>query len=244
MTVAAITGAATTGRAPLTEEDRLRVRGITLLAGLPRDAVMELLSGATAVTVPAMHELFAQDQAAAALLVVIEGTVGLMAEAGGTEPCLVDLVGPGQVVGEGGLFDDGRQPMAARTVTAARLAMIPAPVVMAALAAHPVWRRHMLAFLSRRLRALVGQIARLKLMTTAQRLGAFLLGLAGRHTGPQTIQLACERRLIARMLGMSPESLSRALLHLRDLGVSSSGRHALTIADPDRLHRFVVDDPA
>ena len=64
--------------------------------------------------------------------------------------------------------------------------------------------------------------------------GAELLALAPRHTGPVTVTLPGGRQLIAGRLGVTPQSLSRAFAALRPLGVTGSSR-TVAIADPARL---------
>lgn len=229
-------------REALTHSDLQRLRAVTLFAPLPPEALDALLGAAVALAAPPFSVLFEQEQEAEHLAVVLDGMVGLMAAVGEHDSCLIELVAPGQVIGEAGLFDSGRYPVAARAVTEVRLALIPASLVRDHLDAHAGLRRHMLGFQSARLRVLVRQLAQLTLMTAAQRLGSFLLGLAPRRAGPQTIRLACERRLIAGMLGMTPESLSRSLRQLRELGVRGEGRRDVVVEDPERLRAFVAGE--
>jgi len=220
------------------------VRGIGLFASLPPAALDRLRAGARVLAPPPLALLFEQEQPATALFVVLDGMVGTMAALGShdrpgrREPCLVELVPAGEVVGEGGLFDTGLNPFSARTLTAARLVVLPAARILECLEAEPPFRRRMLAFLSVRLRVLVRQISQLKLMSASQRLGRFLLGLTERRRGPQTVHLACERRMIAGMLGMTPECLSRSLRQLQAHGVHSQGKRAILVEDRERLRAF------
>ena len=226
---------------PLTAADAVRLRGAGFLAPFGRDALAALLAEARVVVASPLQTLFEREQEAHALWVVIEGVVGLLGEVGPGESCLVELIGPAQVIGEAGLFDTGRYPVTARAITEARLAVIPAALILARVDAEPALRRHMLGFLSTRLHALVRQIALLKLMSVPQRLANFLLGLTARRPGPQIVTLACERRVIAGMLGMTPESLSRALARLRGLGVRSQGKRDIAVDDPERLRAFLTE---
>lgn len=226
---------------PLTAADAVRLRSVGFLAPFGREALAALLAEARVVAATPMQTLFEQDQDAHALWLVIEGTVGLIAEVGPGEASLVELIGPAQVIGEAGLFDTGRYPVTARALTEARLALIPAASILARVDAEPALRRHMLGFLSARLHALVRQIALLKLMSAPQRLANFLLGLTARRSGPQTVHLACERRIIAGLLGMTPESLSRALARLRELGVHGQSKRGIAVDDPERLRAFLAE---
>ena len=223
---------------PLTEADRATVRGLGLFQSLPAEALSTLLAAAGAITAAPFEGLFEQEQEVGALFVVVHGTVGTLAALPQADSCLVELVGPGQLLGEGGLFDTGRMTLAARALTPARLVVIPSRAVLAALDAHPSFRRRMLAFLSVRLRVLVRQITELKVRTAPQRLALFLLGLTKARRGPETVHLMCERRIIAGMLGMTPECLSRSLRRLQELGVRSEGKRAIVIEDRERLRGF------
>ena len=232
----------TSSRLAPTANDEAHLRGVGFLVPFGNDAVTALLADTRMMAAAPFQTLFAQDEAADSLWVVVEGTVGLVAATSPHESCVIDLAGPGQTVGEAGLFDTGRYPAAAHTLTEARLARIPAASILAHIEANPALRRHLLGFLSIRLHTLVRQIARLRLMSAPQRLGDFLLGLAGRGPGPRTVHLACERRMIADLLGMTPESLSRALARLAKLGVHSQGRRDLVIDSPQRLRAFVAGE--
>ncbi len=229
---------------PLTAADVMRLRGVGFFVPFGRETQARLFSEARVITAGPFRTLFEQEEPARFLWVVIEGMVGLVAAIGPGESCLVELAGPAQVIGEAGLFDSRRYPVAARAVTDVRLALIPATAILACIESEPALRRHMLGFLSGRLHALVRQISLLNLMSAPQRLANFLLGLTGRRIGAQTVTLACDRRVIADLLGMTPESLSRSLRRLRELGVRSQGKRTIVVADPELLRRFSEGEPA
>jgi CRP/FNR family transcriptional activator FtrB len=100
----------------------------------------------------------------------------------------------------------------------------------------------MLSSMSLRLRHLIHQITELKLKTTAQRLGGFLLSLTDIASGQVEVQFPYDKKLVAEKLGMKPESLSRALMKLRKIGVSSVSDSSALIADIARLRAFCQED--
>jgi CRP/FNR family transcriptional activator FtrB len=97
----------------------------------------------------------------------------------------------------------------------------------------------MLHDMSMTLRRQVRQIMDLKMKTAAQRLGSYLAGLSEVHCGAATVRLPFEKKLLACHLGMQPETLSRALMKLQDLGVRyhQTGA-AFHIGDVDWLRAF------
>jgi CRP/FNR family transcriptional activator FtrB len=100
----------------------------------------------------------------------------------------------------------------------------------------------MLATMSLRLRMLIRQIAELKLKTTAQRLGSFLLTMVEAETGRAELRFPYDKRLVADQLGMKPESLSRALAKLAKQGVESLPDNLVVIARVERLRAFCAED--
>jgi len=66
--------------------------------------------------------------------------------------------------------------------------------------------------------------------TAVQRLAAWLC-----DEGPRNVMAVIPRKSVADLLGMRPETLSRALAELVKLGAIESGRNRLSILDFDRL---------
>ncbi len=95
----------------------------------------------------------------------------------------------------------------------------------------------MLAAASMRLRQLVDEIEHLKARSAPQRIAEFFVRQAAESSGPARIALPYEKALIASRLGMKPESFSRALGKLVDLGVVVE-RESVSIADVARLAAF------
>jgi len=76
--------------------------------------------------------------------------------------------------------------------------------------------------------ALVRQVCDLKLRTTAQRLGCYLLALSTEQHGNATaLRLPFDKRLLAARLGCRQENLSRAFASLRGVGVETHGARVI-----------------
>jgi CRP/FNR family transcriptional activator FtrB len=89
-------------------------------------------------------------------------------------------------------------------------------------------------------RSLVLQVCDLKLRTTAQRLGYYLLDLASDKTGNSaTLRLPFDKRLLAARLGCRQENLSRAFATLREQGVETRGARVV-LHDIPRLRDYAV----
>ncbi len=99
----------------------------------------------------------------------------------------------------------------------------------------------MLASMSRRLRGFVQQVEQLTVKSATQRLASFLEKLVGVDEGSDEFELPLDKMLIAGRLGMQPETLSRALLKLRSIGVATEG-HKVSIKDVAALHAINDDE--
>lgn len=101
----------------------------------------------------------------------------------------------------------------------------------------------MLGSLSMRLRTLVQQIEQLQVQSAPQRVGGFLLKLCPAGAGNASFMLPLEKSLVARRLGIQPETFSRALAKLRPIGVEVQGA-VVSVSDIDALREFCQEDPA
>ena len=131
-------------------------------------------------------------------------------------------------------------PVGAKVVSDARIVAVEAEPFLAQLTSEFDLVLAMMGGMSRHLRVLLYQISELKLKSTAQRLGGFLLSLTEADDGEIVVELPYDKRLLANRLGMKPESLSRALAKLREIGVQDV-EGVLTIADVGSLRDFCLE---
>ncbi|HTH15940.1 MAG TPA: cyclic nucleotide-binding domain-containing protein [Magnetospirillum sp.] len=219
----------------------LQLQFTPLFSGLLEADIRELVAGAELVTVPHEHVLYEQGQKVEHFFVVMDGHVELSVETEGRR-AVVEVARKGMVLGDAALFGGGHFLMNGRVLTAATVLAVPATSFLDKLASRFDIITHMLSSLSFRLRMLVRQIAELKLKTTAQRLGSFLLSMAEAEEGRVALRFPYDKRLVADELGMKPESLSRALAKLAKVGVDSLPDNSVVIADIERLRDFCVED--
>jgi CRP/FNR family transcriptional activator FtrB len=88
--------------------------------------------------------------------------------------------------------------------------------------------------------AMVRQVCDLKLRTTAQRLGCYLLDLS-KEPADNTVsfRLPFDKRLLAARLGCRQENLSRAFAALRTMGVETHGARVI-LHDIARLRNYAA----
>jgi CRP-like cAMP-binding protein len=93
--------------------------------------------------------------------------------------------------------------------------------------------------MSLRLRRLVNEIERLKRRSATELVAEFLLDLCAAASADRAdVTLPFEKSIIAARLGIKPESFSRALGRLKDVGVDVNGAE-IAIASRAALARFM-----
>lgn len=212
-------------------EDLDRLGRVPLFQPLPRETLERVTHGALLQRFPRQTQLFDQGETPDFLHVLLDGSVQMVAEATNGRRTVVEILTPVETFILAETLTGNPYLMSAQVLRPARILMIPAPLLRAQIARDAQLALTLLGSLSAQFRRLVRQIKDLKLRTSTQRLGCYLLQLArasDQHN--RVVTLPYDKRLIAARLGMTPESLSRAFAALRPLGVTVQG-HAVHLAD-------------
>jgi CRP/FNR family transcriptional activator FtrB len=192
-------------------------------------------------TFPSDVRLIEQGQPADMLHVVVEGTVELYAETG-RQRSTIALFQPVSVFILAAVVRELPYLMSARTIEPCRLVLVPSAIIQELIAEDHPFALAMIDELARGFRGMVMTIKNLKLRSAHQRIGAYLLWLRQRHDGADGFELPHEKALIASLLGMTRESLSRGFNTLREHGVRVRGREVV-FDDAEKLAAFTQPDP-
>ena len=217
--------------------DIAQIAHIGPFAELPLEDVTGLVSGATARDYPKHSLLFSHGDVADRFYIVLQGRVKLFTATEGGEENVVSVFSGGQSFGEAAMFASGRFPVNAEVVADARLVQIMAEPLIQHLSDNKALAFRMLAVMGRRHRRFQKDIADFKMKSPGQRLGSFLLALTDVDKGPANTKLPFDKALFAARIGVKPESLSRALVRLREIGVNCHGRD-VDFDDVEKLRDF------
>jgi CRP-like cAMP-binding protein len=210
---------------------------VALLSGLARASVADLLDQASVRWYDQDSLLFSAGDPADRFFVVVEGAVKLsVADADGNET-IIEIIGAGNSFAEAAMFGSRRFPVSAEAMAGTRLITIEAATFLRKLEENRQLGFDMLAEMGRWQLRLMAELKQLKAHTPAQRLGWYLLQLADASTGVARIKLPYRKSIIAGRIGITPESLSRALARLAEFGVETRGDEVV-IHDMQRLERF------
>jgi CRP/FNR family transcriptional regulator, cyclic AMP receptor protein len=233
---------------PTPTTDRLAARLSDL--GMPRTAVTALLERHTMVQYRRGAELFSTGSPADVIFAVLSGLVKVYSSRGGSDRVLVELAGPGDLVGYADVADGGvrSQLFEARALTNCCVALFtrhhifevlkglePEAILRLLEATNSIW-----SLVAHRYTAFLG-------MSLRKRLEFVLEELARRFGVPDargvllTPELAQEE--LAEMIGSSRPMVGKLLAEMtREGTIVRNGRHLLLASlEPERRH---PDDPA
>ena len=219
-----------------------QIRQMPVFKDLDDSAVNALVAIAKPRDVPEGTVLCQQGVPAEQLLVLLQGQVALENTSPSGVSAVVDVVAPGGHFMLSTVLSGLPSLMSARTVTAAKLIGIGATGLREPLHREPSLAAALLRAEALDFGAMVRQVCDLKLRTTAQRLGGYLLALT-KETSDNTVSLRLpfDKRLLAARLGCRQENLSRAFAALRGLGVETHGARVI-LHDIERLRDYALPD--
>ena len=222
---------------PLAPEELLIIHQNPVLGGLSVDALKRVIDHNPPRDYTKKSMLFQEGDKADHFYIVISGIVKLFRCSLDGNEAVIGVFGKGQAFAECAMFMGACFPVNAEVVADARLLRIDGATMRRVIQDDPGIAFTMLASASRHLKQLVDQIEQMRTHTGPERVAQFLIGLSSSKLGRESFTLPFGKSLIANTLGMKPESFSRALAKLRDVGVTIDGDHVV-IAEISTLIRF------
>jgi CRP-like cAMP-binding protein len=221
------------------------LRDVAIFAGL-EDRVLERLAAvAESRLIESGVRLYEQGAVDVPFCLLLSGQISSFRTSPDGAVTVVDVVQPSGQTGLQTVLTQLPALTGVVTVAPSRMILIDGRGIRTLLPQEPTLATALLRAEAMALRCLVLQVCDLKLRTTAQRLGHYLLELAPDQTSrTATLRLPFDKRLLAARLGCRQENLSRAFATLRDLGVETRGARVV-LHDIPRLRDYAVafDEP-
>jgi CRP/FNR family transcriptional activator FtrB len=226
--------------------DQQTVRALELFANMREAHFRTLMNAAFLQAFPPRVQLIREGEPADFLHVLVEGAVEQFAAHNGRETTIEVLV-PTTTFILAAVIRDEVYLKSARTLADSRILMIPAAAVRDVFGRDSAFARAVVAELASRYRSIVRTLKNQKLRTATERLANWILATDALSGATGRIALEFEKRLLASLLGMTPENLSRSFAALKTHGVESEGRD-IVINDREKLRRLahptgLIDDP-
>jgi CRP-like cAMP-binding protein len=218
----------------LSNRDRSVLVKAPFLAGLSEDALLRLMSTMTVATLPARRFVARESEPAEAFYCVLSGYVRLFRLSREGREADIMVCAPGDTFAECLLFGERTYHYNAQTAEPTTLARFDMQAVRDLAQQEPEVARAVIASISRNLQGTIDCITNDRLFTAPQRVANYILSRCPTDGGPASIRLPFQKSLLAGMLGLAPEALSRAFSSLRKAGVTVRGR-IIQVGDVQRL---------
>jgi CRP/FNR family transcriptional regulator, transcriptional activator FtrB len=223
------------------DSDAQKMRSLKLFASLSQDTFAILTRGSMLQTFPAEGNLIFEADRVDFLYILLEGIVELEGRWHDKETTLA-ILRPISTFMMADVVLDVPALMSAKTLTRSSLIMLPGESFRSAMQADASFAIAVAQELSGCYRGLVRTIKNQKLRPGVVRLANYLITQMVRQGGVSTIELPHEKRILASLLDLTPESLSRAFQALAKYDVSVSGAR-VSIGNEPGLRRLARPHP-
>ncbi|MBC3868919.1 Crp/Fnr family transcriptional regulator [Undibacterium oligocarboniphilum] len=159
--------------------------------------------------------LFRKGDIAEATYIVVYGLLKLSIPSSQGNDKVLELIRAGQSFGEAMMFLDEPYPFYAEALENTLLLKIPRAALLQLLDRSPLLSRQMMAGLSYRLLGFIRNVERYSLQNATQRVIDYLLQTSAIQCTNE-VRLELKKHLLASLLNLSPETLSRVLHQLMD----------------------------
>ncbi|MBC7953691.1 MAG: Crp/Fnr family transcriptional regulator [Rhodospirillaceae bacterium] len=215
---------------------------IPLFAGLPRDALANLVGRMRVVRLAEREILFQKGDSGDALYVVAEGLIriGVMAPDG--RQVSYGLIRPGHLFGEIAVFDNGPRTADASAITDSVLLSLGRANIHDFLTSHPAYALRLIGVLCQRMRGADQLIEDLLFMTLPGRVAKHLLVLSDMQAGAvHTKTIRISQQDLANQMATSRESINRLFSKWEQAGVVALWRGSVTIQDREALETYMAE---
>jgi CRP/FNR family transcriptional regulator, dissimilatory nitrate respiration regulator len=210
------------------------LRSLRVFAGLP-PGQLELLAQHAALRSHAAGEIILRDQEqASGLFVLLSGQVKLYrVSAEGREQTLA-LYGPGEPFCPCLAFEESKAPAFVAALEASQSALFTGAAFERMLRAEPSILFNLVRVLASRLKEAMDLVEALSLREIPGRVATYLLRAAGRS---ESFTLPMTQRELAKIVGATPEALSRAFGRMAGAGLAQVKGRTVRILDRPALER-------
>jgi|GEM_PF-436158 len=221
----------------------LTLKSQEFFRALPPGQLAALAAGAVAKTYAARVRVASEGDDVQGFFLVLTGKVKLFKLAPEGKEQTLYVFGPGEPFCLGSLFGEGGFPAHAETLTRSRLAYFPGRLLMDMARDDPSLLFHFLRVVSGRLFQAMELIESLSLRGLPGRLAGFLLHAREiDQDGRRLVALGVSQRELAKIVGATPEAVSRTLGRLGRQGLVRVTGREIELCDREGLLAVAAQD--
>lgn len=221
--------------------DIAAIRELRIFRDIQDSSLERIIAPSFIQSFPPGTRLIQENQPADFLYILLDGRVEMSASVG-TNETVIEILEPVSMFILAAVLNNAICLQAARSITPARVMMIPARLIRDLLFEEPSFMQAVVYELASAYRRTVKELKNQKLRNGTVRLANWLLRENRRQGGTGKLKLSVEKRLLASYLGMTPENLSRGFSALGAHGVQIKASN-IVITDMQALEIFAAPDP-
>ena len=217
-----------------------QIKDIGLFQGVSSEKLRLLATQATYRKFKPGEMVIGEADSIRSFYVVISGQLKLYRSSPEGKEQTLQLLGPGDPFGLCTAFVTDSFPASAMAIEESSVLLIPGTVMEATARQEPALLFNIIQILSQRLKDSMTLIESLALKEIPGRLASFL-----RHSLPRdatdkktSVELTISQRELAKILGATPEALSRALRKMANDGILATAGRVITILDHKALEQL------
>ena len=217
-----------------------QMQTLDLFQGVPAEKLRTLAERSLYRTYKAGEMFIGETDPAHAFYVIVTGQVKLYKSSPEGKEQTLYLLRPGDPFGMCTAFAIDSFPANAMALEESGILMIPGPVMETVAMSEPRLLMNIIQILSDRLKESMTLIESLSLMEIPQRLASFLLHALTREGDREMnrLELTITQRELAKILGATPEALSRAVRKMSNAGILAMDGRTIRILDREALEEL------
>jgi CRP/FNR family transcriptional activator FtrB len=222
-------------------DDIEKLKELNIFRGVKKSTFDRAIAPSFLQSFPAGTKLLEENNSADFLYIVLDGLIEMSSSSNGDDT-VIEVLAPVNLFILAAVLNDDVCLQSARTLTAARILMIPASLIRELLGDDQGFMKAVVFELASAYRRTVKELKNQKLRTGVERLANWLLKEERSQGGQRQVLIPYEKRVLAAYLGMTAENLSRGFAALSCEGVTMKGMR-IEIADVPRLRDFAHPSP-
>ena len=217
-----------------------QIKDIILFQGVSSEKIQWLAAQATHKKFKPGEMVIGESDPIKSFYVVLSGQLKLYRSSMDGKEQTLQLLGPGDPFGLCTAFATDSFPASAMAIVDAAVLLIPGTVMEATARQEPALLLNIISILSQRLKDSMSLIESLALKEIPGRLAAFLRHLLPKDVKDKNtaVELTISQRELAKILGATPEALSRALRKMANEGILATAGRVITILDHKALEQL------
>ncbi|MCB9986802.1 MAG: Crp/Fnr family transcriptional regulator [Rhodospirillales bacterium] len=214
-----------------------------LFDGLNETSLQMVLGNSVLQTYESGCTIFQQGDMPTHVYVVIEGTLRTLRNGEDGDEATIRMLRPGETCMEAVIFMGGPSPISVQAIEDSKVLLVPASFIKSHALRDGQFATNLLQIVTHHYKNAMHQIDAMQIKSPLQRIGYFFLEKFLEAGKPDGLTLPFKKTIIANYLGMTPETFSRALNKIRDIGVDIDGEK-IHLSDAFVLCQFCDADMA